>query len=102
MNLLVLKVRQVKRVLSLVPFPYLCLIVLLAFGLGLIFLNQLRQHPNGYIAVGAYVLFLYVYHGRRRDAEFIKTLYQKNCWLYLLEYTVLSLPLFLLILFSAH
>lgn len=102
MNLLVLKARQIRRIISLIPFPYLCLIVLLAFGLGLVLLNQLRQEPNGYIAVGVCVLLLFTYHSRRKDAGFIKIFYRKTYRIYLLEYTALSLPFFLLIVLSAQ
>lgn len=102
MNLLVLKLRQIRHILKLIPFPYLCLIALLAFGLGLVLLNQLKQDPNGYVVVGICVLLLGAYHGRREDGAFIKTLYQKTYRLYLLEYTILFLPLFLLIVLSTH
>lgn len=102
MNLLVLKARQARRILSLIPLPYLCLIAVLLFGLGLILLNQLRQDPNGAIAVGFCLLLLSVYHSRRKDARFIKTFYRKTYPIYLLEYTVLASPLFLLIVLSGH
>ncbi|MDR2810089.1 MAG: hypothetical protein LBB84_05965 [Tannerellaceae bacterium] len=49
-----------------------------------------------------YVWLLFAYHQRRKDKMFITSLYQNVHMLYLMEYTVVSIPLFILIAISGN
>lgn len=102
MNILLLKWQQLKRIASLIPFPYHLALAILVFFVGYFIFVQLSKDPNGYFIVAIYGCLLLAYHQRRSDKMFIKSLYQNTFLLYLLDYAVASAPFFLLIVLSGN
>lgn len=96
MNLLILKWKQMYRIIKMIPFIYYAPVLILLVWLVYIVLDQLAKYPNNIFVIIIYAVILFICHRRRKDKEFLKTLYQNFRLLCFIEYSVLSIPLFIL------
>lgn len=85
-----------------IPLHYMLILLMIGIGIGIILYNQLTKKPNCFFVVIIYYWILSQYHQHRKDVLFLKSLYHNIHCIFLLEYSLISIPFYTLILLSKN